>query len=81
MRAIASARINHPHGPQEHHFGPRHERVFPYYLWRAILRMVHSRSWLRQCLRVHNLSLVLESPCTWRVPQLGEFAVSIVFRV
>jgi len=29
MRAIASTRTNHPHGPQEHHFGLRHERVFP----------------------------------------------------
>jgi hypothetical protein len=67
MRAIASARINHPHGPQEHHFGPRHERVFPYYFWRAILRMVHSRSWLRQCLRVpcSGVSVYLACTLSW----------------
>src|SRR5258706_10770610 len=57
MRAIASARVDYPHGPQEHHFGPCHERVLPYYLWGAILRMVHSRSWLVRCLGVHNLAL------------------------
>jgi hypothetical protein len=29
MCAVASTRINHAYGPQEHHFGPLHERVFP----------------------------------------------------
>jgi len=96
MRAIESAGINHPHGPQEHHFGTRHERVFSYHFWRPILRMVQSGSRFLDCRRVHKLFLsgVSVYPactslgpirCFWRFSRLIEtvtyaFSVSLLVR-
>lgn len=62
MRVIAGTRINYPHGPQEHYFGVRHEHVFPYHLWRPILRLVRSGSRFLRCRRVHNLVWSLRVP-------------------
>ena len=95
MRAIASARINHPHGPQEHHFGTRHERAFSYHLWCPILQIVQSRSRFFRCREVHNLFLSGVSvypPCTslgqircfysfCRLVESASCVVSVGFRI
>lgn len=81
MCSIAGIRINHPYGAQVHHFGPSHERLFPYYLWRPILRMVHSGSRFLRCLKVHNLVWSLRVPGVYLTWANQVFLVFLVFLV